>query len=670
MRYLIILLTIFLLFFACDQTDRQLLDEIRQLEYSRDADAAKFITWINSPDAPIRQQAVKSLGRIQDTSTISWVANRLIDPDDSVRSEAAFALGQYFSPKAEEILSSTLPREKNEFIKARMMEALGKTGTDKSFLLVRNFIESSNRNLQLRAAISSGILAYRGYPGHSISESLGMPLRNPAYSRTSWYFAYGLFRIGSPSEFDALISGMSHPDPLTRYFSLRAQGVILQYLKSPQAKTYRHSPTMKNLQASVQSPAYLESLVSLLQDTTWYVRLATLQLLENWNFASLFNDIKMCFSDPHPHIRSKAIQVLANYQNQDAAQFLREVLETSSDWRERGIALEKMAMIFPQQALQEMKSFGDSLHWPENYYLIQSLGLINNATTTRILTELTETDNRAQLSQILEFLVERKGVPTSLFLSKITPPDPAIATLVASKMAQLKESKSVPDLLKLYSQFQAPRDSEPLLAILAALESIADTQAVKLLKHESANPFFPIRQAARKALEKISGKVLEADTVTNIAQTRIDFPIPEHPRRPHIRVVTSRGEFEMILFPKKAPLTVANFLELVKQGFYKDIYFHRVVPGFVIQAGDPRGDGWGGPGYTVPCEYNDIFYGRGIVGMAHAGKDTGGSQFFITHTPQPHLNGRHTAFGKVTKGMEVVDSIVLYDKIITIDVLN
>jgi peptidyl-prolyl cis-trans isomerase B (cyclophilin B) len=126
----------------------------------------------------------------------------------------------------------------------------------------------------------------------------------------------------------------------------------------------------------------------------------------------------------------------------------------------------------------------------------------------------------------------------------------------------------------------------------------------------------------------------------------------------------------MILYPQKAPATVSNFIELVTAGFYNGIYFHRVVPGFVIQAGDPRGDGWGGPGYSIPCEYNDIFYERGVVGMAHAGKDTGGSQFFITHTPQPHLNGRHTAFGRVVSGLEVIDRIEIYDQIIRAEIVN
>ena len=113
---------------------------------------------------------------------------------------------------------------------------------------------------------------------------------------------------------------------------------------------------------------------------------------------------------------------------------------------------------------------------------------------------------------------------------------------------------------------------------------------------------------------------------------------------------------------------MANFISLAKKGFYENIFFHRVIPGFVIQAGDPRGDGWGGPGYSIPCEYNDISFEEGILGMAHAGKDTGGSQFFITQTPQPHLSGRYTGFGKVLEGMGVVKSIMMFDYIKSIEI--
>ncbi|MGP4071986.1 peptidylprolyl isomerase [Piscibacillus sp. B03] len=113
------------------------------------------------------------------------------------------------------------------------------------------------------------------------------------------------------------------------------------------------------------------------------------------------------------------------------------------------------------------------------------------------------------------------------------------------------------------------------------------------------------------------------------------------------------------LFEEDAPNTVQNFVKLAEEGFYNGLTFHRVIPNFVIQGGCPRGDGTGGPGYTIKCETegNPRKHERGSLSMAHAGKDTGGSQFFICHSSQPHLDGVHTVFGKVTDGVEVVDRV-------------
>jgi peptidyl-prolyl cis-trans isomerase B (cyclophilin B) len=122
-------------------------------------------------------------------------------------------------------------------------------------------------------------------------------------------------------------------------------------------------------------------------------------------------------------------------------------------------------------------------------------------------------------------------------------------------------------------------------------------------------------------------------------------------------IETDKGNIELVLFDKEAPNTVKNFEKLAGAGFYNGLKFHRVIPDFVIQGGCPRGDGTGGPGYTIKCEINPQKHGTGALSMAHAGKDTGGSQFFITHSPQPHLDGKHTVFGKVEKGMDVVNKI-------------
>ena len=126
-----------------------------------------------------------------------------------------------------------------------------------------------------------------------------------------------------------------------------------------------------------------------------------------------------------------------------------------------------------------------------------------------------------------------------------------------------------------------------------------------------------------------------------------------------VHMKTNRGEIVIDLAPQYAPKTVNNFVFLIREGFYDGVTFHRVIPDFVIQGGDPTGTGMGGPGYKFEDETfdNPLKHETGVLSMANAGPNTNGSQFFITHSPQPHLNGRHTVFGKVTSSMDVVNAI-------------
>jgi cyclophilin family peptidyl-prolyl cis-trans isomerase/HEAT repeat protein len=139
-------------------------------------------------------------------------------------------------------------------------------------------------------------------------------------------------------------------------------------------------------------------------------------------------------------------------------------------------------------------------------------------------------------------------------------------------------------------------------------------------------------------------------------------------RAPIARIETDRGTIELVLFAADAPVTVHNFVSLAKRGYFDGQQFHRVVPNFVIQAGDPRGDGNGGPGYAIRDELNPHRYLRGTLGMALSGPNTGGSQFFVTHSPQPHLDGGYTVFGQLRDGGEVLDRIVQGDRIVRITI--
>lgn len=210
----------------------------------------------------------------------------------------------------------------------------------------------------------------------------------------------------------------------------------------------------------------------------------------------------------------------------------------------------------------------------------------------------------------------------------------------------------------------------PLLAARAAEESSAMVLAGlydQLLDREAevAVPFdHPLSgYAGQKARALAEALGVPPPVVTG---PQVDLSAVAHVRS--ARVVTSRGAFVLTLDPETAPVAVDTFARLAEDGFFDGIVFHRVVPAFVIQTGDPRGDGWGGPGFTIPDEVSAIPYTAGAVGMARADRDTGGSQWFVTLTPQPHLVGDYTLFGHVSHGMEVVRRIERGDTIRSVTV--
>lgn len=193
-----------------------------------------------------------------------------------------------------------------------------------------------------------------------------------------------------------------------------------------------------------------------------------------------------------------------------------------------------------------------------------------------------------------------------------------------------------------------------------------DSLSLKILIQGLLDPNMVVRRDAAE----IYSEILDEDQSkmippvrTIITQSEIARMLSYYKTNPIALVLTTKGQIEIELDLGAAPLTVINFINLARSGFYDGLDFHRVVPDFVIQGGCPRGDGWGGPDYLIRCEYSDLTYQRGTVGIATSGKDTGGSQWFICLSPQPRLDARYTIFGQVTEGMDVVDQITVGDLI-------
>jgi cyclophilin family peptidyl-prolyl cis-trans isomerase len=213
--------------------------------------------------------------------------------------------------------------------------------------------------------------------------------------------------------------------------------------------------------------------------------------------------------------------------------------------------------------------------------------------------------------------------------------------------------------------------NDAALAILDALGKQKSTPANEAIKTALESSDYLIRLKAA-ALLKANGAGDFSSRIGTVQtrNTKTDYEraLARIGKNVIATVTTSKGVFSIQLLPDEAPLVVDNFVELAKQKYFNGITVHRVVPNFVMQDGDPRGDGNGGPGYQIRCEINEVPYERGAVGMALSGKDTGGSQWFATHSPQPHLDGGYTVFGSVIRGMDVVDNIVRGDVIRSIQI--
>lgn len=214
--------------------------------------------------------------------------------------------------------------------------------------------------------------------------------------------------------------------------------------------------------------------------------------------------------------------------------------------------------------------------------------------------------------------------------------------------------------------FVARDDLEGLVTFAGLVEAAADPGLAASLGPLLGHHNVAVRRAARAALDACDaeGSADAAHATPPAPRTLEALALDARIARIH----TARGEVVVELWPEAAPTTVSRFAELADAHFYDGLVFHRVVPGFVAQGGDPRGDGYGGPEWSQRCEDGRAEYERGTVGMALAGRDTGGSQFFITITPQPHLDGRYTAFGRVIEGLEVVDRLMPGDVMTTVRV--
>jgi cyclophilin family peptidyl-prolyl cis-trans isomerase len=302
--------------------------------------------------------------------------------------------------------------------------------------------------------------------------------------------------------------------------------------------------------------------------------------------------------------------------------------------------------------------------------LAATLGTLKPETVLpRLRTMLRDSDQRVLPSVLGAFAKLKPADAAAIFLEHLKADDPVVRAAAADGLGAVKPDNAAGPLADAYRAGQRDAIFGARAAALAAIAKYGVAVATPVLRSALADKDWAIRVRAAQLLKELDPASAESVAAQmRPAPTTLPMETYQAPRlvtppvSTQVYLDTDRGTIQMELAVIDAPLTVENFVSLARKGYFNGLAIHRVVPDFVIQDGDPRGDGEGGPGYTIRDELSERPYVRGVIGMAlDPWRDTGGSQWFITHSPQPHLDAKYTVFGRVVAGMDVVDQIQQWD---------
>ena len=382
--------------------------------------------------------------------------------------------------------------------------------------------------------------------------------------------------------------------------------------------------------------------------------------------------------DPHPGIAVAALTLLRRAADaEDVRGLLARV--AAAGGRRGGVALASLATGEPERAFSLAFPPGGTGHLDLRLGAAEALPLLPAERVGPWLEALLgDPAPRVRMEAVSRF--PRPLVPGSLPVLKraLADPDGAVRAAALDVSAPLAAGTGSDAALAAawraaFDALVASGEADLVASALDAAASLPEGGRELLAARRDAADDL-VRERARRLLRERFGEV-SGGSPRSVATrlTAADYRrLAERAEGPRLRVLveTTRGAFEAGLFPDAAPLTVESFVSLARSGFFDGTTIHRVVPDFVVQAGDPRGDGTGGPGYAIRDELNPIPYVRGRLGMALSGPDTGGSQWFVALSRQPHLDGGYTVFGDVTSGMEVVDRIEQNDRLLSVRVLG
>ena len=579
-------------------------------------------------DAEVRQAAAFGLGLIGDASVSASVVPLLTDPVPAVRGRAAEALGLMNAKDT----ASGIGQMAAEYAKTPAVTSL--QPDDEQWPAAA---EAEAFKLALFALVR--LRAYDALAA-AILDADGRPVS------TWWPVAYALQRIEDPRAVPALRHLVQVRGRYTPAFAVRGLAA---------AKDDQAGPIVLPLLDPVKTPR--EVLTAAIRACGQLgIRDAADRLGE------IASNAKM-----ESNLRLEALNALGPLKAVDQLPVIQDMM--TDDWPAmRAAALRAASVVDPESFSLVLSGLDADRHWTVRAALADILATLPPEIALERLRPMLQDQDKRVVPSVLRALV-RQRVPDAgeIVLAHLKEADVVIRETAARLMGQLKPAAGVAALQDAYAAAGADVSYGARAAILDAFANYGTPEAAEGIRAALKDKDWAVRVHAVELLAKIEpGVDHRMDIRPAPGEPPAPYADPQLASRefsPHAFIETVRGTIEFELAVVDAPQTSRNFMLLARKGFFNGLQVHRVVPNFVIQDGDPRGDGEGSPGYTIRDELNDRPYLRGTVGMALAWRDTGGSQFFITHSPQPHLDAKYTVFGHVVNGMDVVDRIQVGDTI-------
>ena len=636
-------------------TFTEILGRILQMEDTRSTGGGELDRLLRHREPGIRRRAALAAGRIGDPYLVPTLLDLMNDQEIEVEKMAVFALGLLGDPAARDRLIAALG-DSEPTVRGHAAEALGRIGDPRAAEAVAAFVvramprsegvvtvrgdDPSNPNdpwVELRL----GLLALAALRDAPAAEKALIADGRPRFDW--WVSTWVAMRLEDPALRPVLAAAARSDDVHSRALGARGLGAL----------------------ADVSAFDVLASLARGENENVAFEALRSLGLLGDERARPL---VASLMSSPSETVRRQALLTLAALPADSRLRSrIVPLVGDPSPWI-RAAALTALARTDRDNFALVLSGMDPDPVWWVRAALATALGGLGDEMSVGILHAMLQDDDARVRPAVLGALRRARGVDSADTLRRhLEDADPGVRAAAAEHLAALDVTGLSTELHRAVKLGLGDGEVEARLVAVNALAEQGDADAESFLAEIArTDPSRAVRARAVAALEDAGAASPGNPGPEAIVRPILDYRVamaPHYPLpgvslfTPRAFLQTRHGVIEIHLDVVEAPLTSASFVRLARRGFYDGLTFHRVEPGLVVQGGDPRGDGYGGPGYTLRCEITRRPFGRGSLGMAHAGEDTGGSQFFLTLSPQPHLDGRYTRFGAVVSGLEVLDQI-------------